>query len=108
MNISNIYRASAWFEVLQTTDLNQTAVMILKPGQATGKKPETHEKGQQVLLLVSGELVAEVDGELQSLDPGDVVVIPPNVRHKFTNNGKGPAVTFSVYSPPVYSPHEKG
>jgi len=104
--VSNIYRASAWFEVLQTDDLCQTAVMTLKPGQATGTEAEAHEYGGQVLLLVSGELIADINGELRTLNAGDVVVIPPNVRHKFMNSGTGPAVTFNVYSPPVYPPDE--
>jgi mannose-6-phosphate isomerase-like protein (cupin superfamily) len=108
MNVSNIYRAGAWFEVLQTDGLCQTAVMTLKPGQATGTEAEAHKGGEQVLLLVSGELIADISGELRNLNPGDVVLIPPNVRHKFMNTGTGPAVTFNVYSPPVYPPDEKG
>jgi mannose-6-phosphate isomerase-like protein (cupin superfamily) len=107
MNVSNIYRAKDQFEVLQTTDLSQTAVMMLKSGQATGENPESHKNAEQILLLVIGTLVAEVGTESRNLDPGDVLVIPPNIKHKFTNRGLGPAVTFSVYSPPTYSPNEK-
>ncbi|MBV8815343.1 MAG: cupin domain-containing protein [Verrucomicrobia bacterium] len=107
MNISNIYRASTWFEVLQTNELSQTAVMTLKPGQATGAEAESHKEGQQVLLLIIGKLAAEVAGEVSNLSPGDVVLIPPGTKHKFTNHGTGPAVTFNVYSPPVYPPDEK-
>jgi hypothetical protein len=43
MNISNIYRASAWFEVLQTTDRSQIAVIRLEPGQPTGVEAESHK-----------------------------------------------------------------
>jgi hypothetical protein len=52
MNISNIYRASTWFEVLQTNELSQAAVMTLQAGQATGAEAESHKQGQQVLLLI--------------------------------------------------------
>ncbi|MBV8101794.1 MAG: cupin domain-containing protein [Verrucomicrobia bacterium] len=107
MNISNIYRSSAGFEVLQTNELSQTAVMTLTPGQATGAEAESHSEGQQVLLLISGKLAAEVGSEVGDLVPGDVVLIPPNTKHKFTNTGSEPAVTFNVYSPPVYPPEEK-
>jgi mannose-6-phosphate isomerase-like protein (cupin superfamily) len=107
MNISNMYRASAWFEVLQTNQLGQAAVMTLKPGQATGAEAESHKEGQQVLLLLIGNLAAEVGAEAGNLVPGDVVLIPPNTKHKFTNSGTGRAVTFNVYSPPVYPPGEK-
>ena len=108
MNVSNIYRASAWFEVLQTTDRSQTAVMMLKPNQSTGEQAESHKHSQQMLLLIEGELLAEIDGERGNLNAGEVVVIPPGVKHKFTNNGNAPAVTFNVYCPPEYPPYERG
>ncbi len=38
---------------------------------------------------------------------GDVVIIPPGVKHKFINSGEEPAVTFNVYSPPEYPVDEK-
>jgi quercetin dioxygenase-like cupin family protein len=50
-------------------------------------------------------LTAEVDGMRQNLNAGDVVIIPPGVKHKFVNDGKAPALTFNVYSPPEY-PHK--
>ena len=37
--------------------------MKLGPGQATGEEPEGHENSDQVLLLVAGELSAEIGGE---------------------------------------------
>jgi mannose-6-phosphate isomerase-like protein (cupin superfamily) len=108
IKVYNIHRASAWFEVLHTTDRSQTAVMALKPGASTGDRPEAHEDSQQVLLLIEGELSAELDEERQILTAGDVVVIQPKVRHKFTNIGKRSALTFNVYCPPEYSSDEKG
>jgi len=35
MGIANIDKATAWFEILQTGQRSQTAVMTLKPGGAT-------------------------------------------------------------------------
>lgn len=107
LEVFNIRRASSWSKVLQTTDRSQTAVMTLKPGASTGDHPESHEKSQQVLLLVEGEVLAELDQEQERLKAGDVVVIPPGVKHKFTNQGRTPAVTFNVYCPPEYLPDEK-
>jgi mannose-6-phosphate isomerase-like protein (cupin superfamily) len=108
MNVLNIYGASTWFKVLQTTDRSQTAVMSLEPGQATGEHAESHRNSQQLLLLIEGKLLAEVGGELRTIAAGDLVVIPPNVKHKFTNEGKTPALTVNVYCPPEYPPNEKG
>ena len=103
---ANIYEAKDWFKVLQTTARSQTAVMTLGPGRATGDAAEAHEASDQVLLLVEGELAAEIEGVWSRMKAGDVVVIPPGTKHKFTNPGDVPAVTFSVYSPPEYPPDE--
>jgi mannose-6-phosphate isomerase-like protein (cupin superfamily) len=104
---ANIHRTNEWFEVLQTTPLSQTAVMKLAPGQASGDEPQAHESSDQVLLLIEGELAAEIAGQRSRMQAGDVVVIPPGTLHKFTNPGDVPALTFSVYSPPEYPPDEK-
>ena len=82
--------------------------MTLGPGRATGDEPEAHKASDQVLLLIEGELSAEIDGARSRMKAGDVVVIPPGTKHKFTNPGDEPAVTFSVYSPPEYPPDERG
>ncbi len=63
MKRQNIHRTSEWFKVLQTTKRSQTAVMKLGPGQATGEEPEAHEKSDQVLLLVAGDLSTEIGGK---------------------------------------------
>jgi mannose-6-phosphate isomerase-like protein (cupin superfamily) len=76
-------------------------------GQATGEEPEAHENSDQVLLLVAGELSAEIGGKRSRMRPGDVVIIPPRLKHKFTNHGEQPAVTFNVYSPPEYRADQK-
>jgi len=105
---ANIYRAKEWFKVLQTTKRSQTAVMTLAPGQSSGDEPEAHSSSDQVLLLVRGELSAEIGGKRSRMKSGDVVIIPPRVQHRFTNHGDQPVVTFSVYSPPEYRSGEKG
>src|ERR1700736_3398829 len=94
---ANIYQVKGWFKVLQTTGRSQTAVMKLGAGQSTGKEPEAHENSDQVLLLIEGELSAEIGGKRSRMKAGDAVIIPPRVKHKFTNRGDQAAVTFSVY-----------
>ena len=82
--------------------------MKLAPGQVSSDEPEAHKASDQVLLLIEGELAAEIAGVRSRMKAGDVVVIPPRSKHKFTNPGDVPAVTFSVYSPPEYPADEKG
>lgn len=108
MDVSNISQATAWFEVLQTSEHSQTAMMTLKPGGETGAKPEAHEKSDQVLLMLDGELRGEVGDERPHLKKGDTIVIPAGTKHRFTNRGSKSAVTFNVYSPPAYPAGTKG
>src|SRR6516225_6913326 len=108
MNSSNINQATEWFQVLQTTDRSQAAVMRLDPGQATGKHAESHEDSEQLLLLVQGALAAEIGSERFTMNTGDMVIIPPGVKHKFINPGTTVAVAFNTYCPPEYPPEETG
>ncbi|CEF49119.1 unnamed protein product [uncultured bacterium] len=71
------------------------------------EEPEAHENSDQVLLLVAGELSAEIGGKRSRMKEGDVVTIPAGVKHKFTNRDEQPAVTFNVYSLPEYRADEK-
>jgi mannose-6-phosphate isomerase-like protein (cupin superfamily) len=108
VNVSNIDNAKEWFEVLQTTDRCQTAMMTLEPGDETGSKAEAHGKSDQVLLVLKGELTGEVGDEHPRLKKHDVIVIPAGTKHRFQNPGSKTAVTFNVYSPPAYPPGTKG
>ena len=108
MHLTNISNTSDWFEVLQTTERTQTAMMTLAQGEASGSSAEGHEKSDQVLLMLEGELAGEVGAERPTLRKGDVLVIPAGVKHRFRNVGRTPAVTFNVYSPPEYPSGTKG
>jgi len=107
MNIANLRQSEEFFEVLQTTDRSQTAVMTLAPGGASSGEPNIHPKSDQVVLLVEGELNAEVGDEKRVLKAGDIVVVPAGTPHKFTNSGSAEAKAFSTYAPPAYPAKKK-
>src|ERR1044071_1501031 len=100
MNVRNISEGKNWFDVLQTSERSQTAMMTLAPGKSSGEKAEAHEDSDQVLLILEGELTGEVGAEHLSLKKDDVIIIPAGVTHRFTNRSEKGAVTFNVYSPP--------
>src|SRR4051794_7048935 len=102
MNVKNVRDGDDWFSVLQTSKKTQTAVMTLKAGQSSGEEPEAHEKSEQVLLVLKGEVVAQLAGKRKTLHEGDSIVIPPGTKHKFTNKAAHQCVTFNTYSPPEY------
>src|SRR5688572_30273847 len=105
--VVNARRVRKFFKVLQTATESQTAIMTLRPGQSSGPKGNDHPKCEQVLLVLEGELFAEVRKETRRLKAGDVVVVPRRARHRFTNRGKRTAVTFNVYAPPAYDADEQ-
>jgi mannose-6-phosphate isomerase-like protein (cupin superfamily) len=108
MNVATIHQAKSWFQVLQTTKLSQTAVMTLEVGGQSSGETNVHEKSDQVLYVVEGEVNAEVAGEKRTLHAGDICVVPAGTRHRFENTGNKRALTLSVYAPPEYAPDEQG
>jgi mannose-6-phosphate isomerase-like protein (cupin superfamily) len=95
-----------WFKVLQTTSRSQTALMNLAPGKTSGDKAEAHPKSDQILVVLDGEVMAEIGEEHAKMHAGDMVVIPAGVHHRFRNVAKKPVRTVSVYAPPAYPPAE--
>ena|SRR5579864_9241329 len=102
MNKHNIKETSGWFSVLQTNDQSQTAIMTLAPGKWSGEKGNEHPGSDQVLLVLEGEVVAEIGDERAVLHAGDVVTVEAGAPHRFGNESKSKAVTFNVYAPPAY------
>lgn len=102
MLLSKAAEHDDWFKVLQTTKLSQTAVMNLAPGQASGEEAEAHEKSDQVLYVMEGEVKGEIGGATATLRAGEAVTIPAGVKHRFANESKARVRTFNVYTPPAY------
>jgi mannose-6-phosphate isomerase-like protein (cupin superfamily) len=102
MVVSNIHRSKKFFEVLQTISRTQVASMRLAPGKASGPKGNEHPRSDQVLVVIEGEVYAEIGDEKTTLRKGDVVTVPAGVQHRFVNHGGSDALTVNVYAPPAY------
>ena len=102
MQKHNINNDRGFFNVVSTAKRTQVAMMTLSPGEASGPKGNEHPDSEQVVLLLEGQVLAEIGDERTNLVAGDVLIVPTNVEHRLTNNGDKPAVTFNVYGPPAY------
>ncbi|WP_395752217.1 cupin domain-containing protein [Prosthecobacter sp.] len=102
MNISNIRESTEEFHLLVTTGRSQTATMTLVSGAATSDEPNTHPHSDQVVLILEGEVVAEIGDERHAMHANDCVTIPAGVKHRFINEGRQTAFAFTVYGPPAY------
>ena len=102
MKTVNVHRARKGFKVLQTLKKSQSAVMTLRPGQWSGAMGNEHPGSEQTLLVLEGEVVAEIGDERKVLRKGDVVIVPLKAPHRFGNESDSAAITFNVYAPPAY------
>src|SRR5436190_16799190 len=102
MNIANIRESSEEFHLLETTGRTQTATITLGAGEATSEGFSMHPHSDQTVLVLNGEIEAEVGAELQTVHSGESVIIPAGVKHRFRNDGKQTAFAFTVYAPPAY------
>ncbi len=70
--------------------------MHLDPGQFSDASPESERCGDQVFLVLEGEVFAEFGDERVRMPAGDLLVIPAGVPHRFYNLGNARARTMSV------------
>lgn len=102
-NILELAEANTWFrKVLATGPNTQVVVMSLPPGGEIGM--ETHPDVDQVLVFVSGEGAAILDGERSKVGPGSLVQVPAGTRHNFVNTGLNDLRLYTVYAPPEHKP----
>jgi mannose-6-phosphate isomerase-like protein (cupin superfamily) len=93
----------AFFRVLTSSDSAQAAMMVLKPGQATGEKQNEHPRAEQWLYVISGSGRARVGPRSVRLEEGSLLLVEQNEEHQVENTGrKKPLVTLNFYVPPAY------
>ena len=102
-NILELAEANPWFRKVVATGPNtQVVVMSLPPGGEIGM--ETHPDVDQVLVFVSGEGAAILDGKRSKVGPGSLVQVPAGTRHNFVNTGLKDLRLYTVYAPPEHQP----
>lgn len=95
--IEETQRNAHFRKVLFTGAQSQLVVMTIPPATEVGE--ETHDHVEQTLFFESGSGEAHLDGSIQPVTAGDVVVVTPGVRHNFLNTGSTPLRIFTVYAP---------
>lgn len=89
-------------EVLATGPHSQVVVMSIPPDGEIGE--EVHPDVDQVLVFVSGEGAAILDGERSRIGPGRLVQVPAGTRHNFVNTGPTDLRLYTIYAPPEHAP----
>jgi len=89
-------------EVLATGPHSQVVVMSIPPGGEIGE--EVHADVDQILVIVSGEGAAILDGQRNFVRHGDLVQVPAGTRHNVVNTTAADLRLYTVYAPPQHAP----
>jgi mannose-6-phosphate isomerase-like protein (cupin superfamily) len=74
--------------------LKGVARITIPPGESNSY--HTHEKEEQVYIVIRGKGVVQVGVETVDAKAGDVVYLPPKVGHSFYNNSKKTAIILNI------------
>lgn len=91
------------YELLNPSPVGRLEMMLMEvaPGASSGTEPHTHA-GEEVGLMISGELDYWVDGVRYRLRPGDAVNYDATLPHRYANPGTVPAVSVWTVTPPSF------
>jgi mannose-6-phosphate isomerase-like protein (cupin superfamily) len=102
-NIIEKTKGNTYFrEVLATGPHSQLVVMCIPPNGEIGE--EVHQDVDQILMLITGQGAAVLDGQRNFVRPGELVLVPAGTRHNIVNTGTLDLRLFTVYSPPEHAP----
>ncbi|HEY7024541.1 MAG TPA: cupin domain-containing protein [Candidatus Limnocylindrales bacterium] len=65
---------------------------------------EVHPDTDQVLVFVSGDGEAVLDGARSAIGQNDLVFVRAGTRHNFVNTGTEPLRLITIYAPPEHKP----
>jgi transcriptional regulator with XRE-family HTH domain len=74
----------------------------LDEGGSTGEEPYVHGDSEELVVVLSGTVQLELDGDVHVLRTGDSIDYRSSMSHRVTNAGKGVAEVMWVISPPSY------
>ncbi len=70
--------------------------VVIQPGKQNDR--HMHPAAEEVLYLLSGELVHTLGDEEVAMAAGDTIVVPPDTFHNARNTGSVPADMIVAYS----------
>jgi len=88
------------YELLIRTDVLEALLGTFEPGASLGL-PYKHI-GEEVHIILKGELEIEIKGRKHLLKEGDVIWYSSMEPHTARNPGKEKTIYFSVVSPPTF------
>jgi quercetin dioxygenase-like cupin family protein len=87
---------------LRGEDHGATISLILDegdPGHGPGLHSHTYD---ETWVVISGNLTFHAGDKQLTAEPGDVVIVPPDTPHKFTNDGPGRSRLVCIHAHPTF------
>jgi transcriptional regulator with XRE-family HTH domain len=75
--------------------------LSLAPGGSTGAVPNSHAS-EECAVVLRGDVVAEVSGQIYELGAGDSIKIHRELLHRFMNRSETEAEILIIISPPTF------
>lgn len=79
---------------------SEVHVAVHPPGEDSGE--HTHDE-DHVMFMRSGRMRWEVENEVREAGPGDTILTPAGVPHRFETLGDEPAYVLCLLAPPATS-----
>lgn len=83
-------------------ELLEVVAAEFEPGGSTGDEPYRHGDSEELLLVLSGAVQLELDGDVLALETGDCAHYHSSALHRVSNPGSEPAEVVFIVSPPSY------
>jgi mannose-6-phosphate isomerase-like protein (cupin superfamily) len=87
-------------QTIEGTDHGATISLILDRS-SPGQGPRLHRHPyDEIWVVQEGNLTFYFGEHRQHAGPGDIVIVPPGVPHKFVNDGPGPSSLVCIHASP--------
>jgi quercetin dioxygenase-like cupin family protein len=79
-------------------------VSVILDHSDPGQGPRLHRHPyDETWVVQEGSLTFELGDDRISVSPGDIVIAPPGVPHKFTNDGPGQSSLVCIHANPTFN-----
>ena len=87
---------------LEGAEHGATVSLILDHSEP-GHGPRLHRHPyDETWVVIHGELTFQAGDQQLEAGPGDIVIVPPETPHKFTNNGPGRSHLVCIHANPIF------
>jgi mannose-6-phosphate isomerase-like protein (cupin superfamily) len=87
---------------LKGADHGATISVILDHSEP-GHGPRLHRHPyDETWVVIAGQITFKSGEDQLDAGPGDIVIVPPDVPHKFTNNGPGSSNLVCIHASPEF------